>query len=98
MLQATLPEIKLALSSKSRDLLSHVISECMQMRGRIVSASGCFVFSTISTCNIHPLRGKVSSLTLNENVIEKSRQETREIILLRKCYKTVHGFRTIKQT
>ena len=35
MLQATLPEIKLALSSKSRDLLSHVISECMQMRGRI---------------------------------------------------------------
>ena len=39
MLQATLPEIKLALSSKSRDLLSHVISECMQMRGRIDSAS-----------------------------------------------------------
>ena len=36
MLQATLPEIKLALSSKSRDLLSHVISECMQMRGRIL--------------------------------------------------------------
>ena len=35
VLQATLPEIKLALSSKSRDLLSHVISECMQMRGRI---------------------------------------------------------------
>ena len=27
---------KLALSSKSRDLLSHVISECMQMRGRIL--------------------------------------------------------------
>ena len=26
---------KLALSSKSRDLLSHVISECMQMQGRI---------------------------------------------------------------
>ena len=24
-----------SLSSKSRDLLSHVISECMQMRGRI---------------------------------------------------------------
>ena len=37
MLQATLPEIKLALSSKSRDLLSHVISECMQMRGRIIA-------------------------------------------------------------
>ena len=35
VLQATLPEIKLALSSKSRDLLSHVISECMQMRARI---------------------------------------------------------------
>ena len=35
MLEATLPKIKLALSSKSRDLLSHVISECMQMRGRI---------------------------------------------------------------
>ena len=34
-IKATLPEIKLALSSKSRDLLSHVISECMQMRGRI---------------------------------------------------------------
>ena len=44
MLQATLPEIKLALSSKSRDLLSHVISECMQMRGRITGADlggGC---------------------------------------------------------
>ena len=37
LLQATLPEIKLALSSKSRDLLSHVISECMQMRGRIIT-------------------------------------------------------------
>ena len=35
VLEATLPKIKLALSSKSRDLLSHVISECMQMRGRI---------------------------------------------------------------
>ena len=35
MLQATLPEIKLTLSSKSRDLLSHVVSECMQMRGRM---------------------------------------------------------------
>ena len=40
MLQATLPEIKIALSSKSRDLLSHVISECMQMRGRILERSG----------------------------------------------------------
>ena len=33
-----------------------------------------FFFSTISICNIHPLRGKVSSLTRNENVKEKSRQ------------------------
>ena len=29
--EATSPKSKLALSSKSRDLLSHVISECMQM-------------------------------------------------------------------
>ena len=43
MLQATLPEIKLALSSKSRDLLSHVISECLQMRGRN-SVWTCFAF------------------------------------------------------
>ena len=51
MLQATLPEIKLALSSKSRDLLSHVISECMQMRGRIIKYIGCFGVELIS--NIH---------------------------------------------
>ena len=46
MLQATLPEIKLALSSKSRDLLSHVISECMQMRGRVGSARAISISST----------------------------------------------------
>ena len=58
MLQATLPEIKLALSSKSRDLLSHVISECMQMRGRIegvvlnrVHILGFFVLNRVRVSN-----------------------------------------------
>ena len=48
MLQATLPEIKLALSSKSRDLLSHVISECMQMRGRIVTGWLSAILANVS--------------------------------------------------
>ena len=54
MLLATLPEIKLALSSKSRDLLSHVISECMQMRGRIpsnVMATGLFASALFPILN-----------------------------------------------
>ena len=34
--KATSLKSKLALSSKSHDLLSHVISECMQMQGRIL--------------------------------------------------------------
>ena len=57
--------VQLALSSDNPDELRHTQDSF---------PLPVIFFSTISICNIHTLRGKVSSLTLNENVKEKSRQ------------------------
>ena len=58
--------VQLALSSDNPDELRHTQDS--------FPLPVVFFFSTISICNTHPLRGKVSSLTRNENVKEKSRQ------------------------
>ena len=60
-------------SFSSRSLLDN--TDELRHCTRLVSASGSGCFSsTISICNIHLLQGKVSSLTLNGNMKEKSRQ------------------------
>ena len=59
--------VQLALSPDNPDELRHT-------QDSLPLPVVFFFFSTISICNIHLLRGKVSSLTRNENVKEKSRQ------------------------
>ena len=59
--ETTCPKSK--LSSKSRDLLSHVISECMQMQGGIVRHSVQVIISFIPANTVN--KSKYYTITGN---------------------------------